>query len=90
MIIFVIGITSLIGLLIGYHSREIVEKLNLIIRKFETQEPKVGATKSESSDKFTYEYASQNPNSAIVEPKSPTLIKWEEEEELKQQNLRAR
>lgn len=90
MINFIAGV--IVGFCVFYSGyvqyKDILRLLEAIKNERNTKEPEAFVTRTDRA--FTNENAGDQENSSIVVPKTPQLVAWEEQEELRKMNLKPR
>ena len=77
-----------IGFLSGYTYRDINDIAHKLYERQKSQpEPEPEAYVTRGDRRFVKEHLINQPESAVVTPKTPQRIAWEEEEELRKMNL---
>lgn len=76
-----------LGVVAGYHYRTVRDEVRALDEKFRDQHPPLAEpTVTATSLSFINENRSGHTDSRIIEPKSPQLIDWEEQQELERIN----
>lgn len=74
-----------VGVFVGWHHRNVSDKIDELFDKFDDQHPAAPAVTS-ANPMFTNQNQSGHTESLIIEPKSPMLVDWEEQQELERMN----
>ncbi len=83
--IFIVVIVLALGIVVGYWVQLWTKEMNELLRWMHEQKPPE-PTVTSGNPLFTNENQPGNTESLIVEPKSPQLIDWEEQQELERMN----
>lgn len=85
LVVLTILVVLLLGLVAGYWARRLEKEMNELLGWLHEQPPPE-PTITRGNPLFSNESQPGNVESRIVEPKSPQLIDWEEQQELERMN----